>query len=313
MNIKYSFIIPHFEDYERLKTLLNSLPLTKTNVQILVVDDCSSNQKELCNLRSLFPSIEWLTTSKHAGAGAARNIGIVNAVGKYLIFADSDDYFLPDVIDVFDVHLSDTDELVYFLSEAVQEANGMKSLRSDFYNDLCLRYYENPSHENRVELCIRHVVPWSKVYSTSFIKGIGIFFEEIMFSNDVMFNVKASLEANSIRVVTLPIYKVIRRSQSLTTTNTSQGFLERLRCSARLADYLHMKGIKKVISCNGAILSSVYFGPRVMLTVLKICYSSRMRIKVTKLFDLHSWVLFFKTRGEINNCKTVIPPQNNRD
>ena len=42
------------------------------------------------------------------------------AVGKWLLFADADDFFLPGAFDVFDSHQDSSSEIVYFRTKEVQ-------------------------------------------------------------------------------------------------------------------------------------------------------------------------------------------------
>ena len=93
-NIAFSVIIPHRNIPLLLRRCLASIP-KRPDVQVIVVDDGSDPgivdfqkfpwPKGLC--------VELLLAKERKGAGYARNLGIKRARGKWLIFADADDYF----------------------------------------------------------------------------------------------------------------------------------------------------------------------------------------------------------------------------
>ena len=87
----YTIIIPHKNCPDLLKRCVDSIPV-RDDVQIIVVDDNSDEDKK--------PSIErkgmevvLLDASSSKGAGRARNVGLKHAKGKWLLFADADDYY----------------------------------------------------------------------------------------------------------------------------------------------------------------------------------------------------------------------------
>ena len=67
--MKFSLIIPHHGDDRLLDRLLKSIP-DRDDLETIVIRD-----------------------DKAKGAGWARNKGLEHAVGEYVLFADSDDYF----------------------------------------------------------------------------------------------------------------------------------------------------------------------------------------------------------------------------
>ena len=85
-----------------LRQALNSIvKQTFTNWQCLVVDDCSDDNsvsiiQEYTNSDKRF-SI--LRTESNAGPAVARNLGIQQAVGRYLCFLDSDDFWYPEKLE----------------------------------------------------------------------------------------------------------------------------------------------------------------------------------------------------------------------
>jgi glycosyltransferase involved in cell wall biosynthesis len=258
------------------------------------VDDCSPDQAALNVVKGRWPMVSWLSTPQNLGAGAARNVGLRQAQGERLVFADSDDEFLPEAFEFFDEHVDDDDQLVYFLAEAVQEADGSPSNRADDYNDLCKSYLENPSPLTLERLKHRHLVPWAKVYSRQFIMSREITFEESRVSNDIAFNVLAAVQAQKVGVAPVAVYRAHRRLESLTANPSPDVFLERVAVKARLATALKELGIKEGRSATGHMLDSCSYGPRAVIRTCYLCLRSDMRIDVLQLFQLDRWARFLK-------------------
>ena len=66
-----------------------SQSLDSSNVEIIVVDDCSPTDR-MSELSASFPEVRFVRHSSNRGPGAARNTGISQANGRYLAFIDSD-------------------------------------------------------------------------------------------------------------------------------------------------------------------------------------------------------------------------------
>lgn len=92
--INYSFIIPHKNSPQLLNRCVNSIP-RRDDVEIIVVDD--NSDPNVVDWKSFkFDDTRCLTLIQdHSckGAGNARNVGIDNAHGRWLLFADADDYY----------------------------------------------------------------------------------------------------------------------------------------------------------------------------------------------------------------------------
>ena len=87
--INYSFIIPHKNSVKLLNRCLDSIP-QREDIEIIVVDD-NSDEKPIVK-RTV--EVVYLTYKESNGAGKARNIGITKAKGRWLLFADCDDYYV---------------------------------------------------------------------------------------------------------------------------------------------------------------------------------------------------------------------------
>lgn len=292
--MKYSLIIPHYNDPVRLERLLLTIPVNRHDVEVLVIDDCSPDQSALEMLKFRWPMVRWLSTPENNGAGAARNVGLSHAQGVWLVFADSDDEFLPEAFNHFDEHVMPEDELVYFLAEAVQEVDDSPSNRADRLNELCQTYIKDRSSLALERLKLRSVESIAKVYARQFVEKTGVRFEETRVSNDVFFNVMSAVQASNVRVVPVYVYRIFRRDGSLTANNTPEAFLQRVNVKARLATKLKALGIRDVPSGIGYMLTSFTYGPMIAYRVWRICLESDLRIDLFRLLQFSRWRIFIK-------------------
>ena len=93
--IKFSIIIPNYNKEEYVRDTLDSVfNQTYKNIEVIVVDDGSTDNS--INIINEY-NVKLLHTNRKR-AGGARNIGIDNASGDYIIFLDSDDYFTNDQV-----------------------------------------------------------------------------------------------------------------------------------------------------------------------------------------------------------------------
>ena len=91
--MKLSVIIPVYNRPEKVIKAIESVP-NRDDVEIIVVDDCSTDNT-LDVLKSYNNrSITILQTSANGGPGIARNMGLDIATGEYILFLDSDDWLI---------------------------------------------------------------------------------------------------------------------------------------------------------------------------------------------------------------------------
>lgn len=98
MEIKLTVVTPSYNRAGYLPRLWNSLSDQGMEFEWLVVDDCGQD-----NTRDVLAElgdrrIRYLRLEQNLGTSGARNAGIANARGEYLIFIDDDDEFLPGVL-----------------------------------------------------------------------------------------------------------------------------------------------------------------------------------------------------------------------
>ena len=87
-----SIIIPHYNTKSLLFRLLDSIKWNNDTEVIVIDDNSSESEFDINELKLKYPSGKFLTNYRNKGAGGARNCGIEKSTGKYLMFADSDDF-----------------------------------------------------------------------------------------------------------------------------------------------------------------------------------------------------------------------------
>lgn len=98
---KVSVITPIYnaEKYLR-KTLDSILAQTYKDIEIVLVDDCSSDDSAniIREYMQKHPEIVYFLQETNQGAGAARNKALELATGQYVAFLDSDDIWYPNKV-----------------------------------------------------------------------------------------------------------------------------------------------------------------------------------------------------------------------
>jgi len=289
--IKYSVIVPHFNDAARLHRLLQSIPSSRDDIEILVVDDCSTKMSELTRIQDKWTSVRWMSTMLNSGAGAARNLGLSFASGEYIIFSDSDDLFAPSAFEIFDEYVSNQ-ELIYFLADGVQEIDGSRSGRADKFNHLVKRFSDSNSYPDLIELKLGHVVPWAKVYSRSFLIRTGIKFDEVRVADDIAFNVMAALQANRISAVSKVVYITFRRTGSITSNYNLSTILAEVDVLSNLNLSITLKGLPWRMGAGGCFARSLSLGAKDAFILIHHMYKRNLILPTIFRFSLRGFFGF---------------------
>lgn len=91
-----SVILPTYNRAHLLIRALNSILIqTYQDFEILVIDDCSSDNTQCIIEEFKDDRIIYIRHENNRGVAAARNSGLAAAKGQYIAFLDSDDEWLP--------------------------------------------------------------------------------------------------------------------------------------------------------------------------------------------------------------------------
>lgn len=244
-DIKLSIIIPTFNSLSSIKLLLDSIP-KRNDIEIIIVDDNSTEQvgdylNILRDEEKKFPNFMFYTNNHGTqSAGACRNIGIEHASGKWVTFADSDDFFVPGFYDIMSSQFNDKADLIYFFQTSIDVSTGKESKRHLLYNNTLKEFLKNEKSKYReVQLRYKTNSPVGKMIRLSMIKEYGIYFDETIVSNDELFSTKCGYFSNRVKVCPNVVYCITSRPGSLITNISEERFWVRLEVFIR--KYLFLK------------------------------------------------------------------------
>ena len=307
MTPTYSIIIPHKGIPDLLMRCLRSIPVS-ADIQVIVVDD---NSTDADTYLERFPELsrpylEFIRTKTGGGAGYARNVGLDRAKGKWLLFADADDFYVDDMYDIITTYAESDADVIYFQKQAVYSDDiNRKSPRSG-YIDKIMDIYLKTGDELPVRT--RYNVPWGKMIKKSLVENHHIRFEEIKYSNDILFSVHVGCLAKKIEAIDTVLYVVTSHEGSATYEFCKKPDELRIRAGAafRYDSFLfqhNMSQGREIVSYIKRMLSQdrnlfkYYFTrldeiyPSKIAALKDICNGCSLKFKVVfYLYSLIIWI-----------------------
>lgn len=251
-----SIIIPHYNTPDLLEKLICSIPADK-DIQIVVVDDNSSMELDkLKYVREKYgQKVEFYVNNSHVkGAGSCRNIGLKHADGKWLLFADADDFYMDGMYDIVSAYFeSDYDE-VFFVPTSIYLDSGKPCNRHEAYEKRINQYIANPNRENMLRIKLATNAPWASMIRHSIVYQHNIRFDEVLFFNDIMFMTKVGYYSNNVAISQQIIYCVTKSRGSLTTHIEWEAYEIRLQEFLKVCRFIRKKYSKKDfknLDCTG--------------------------------------------------------------
>lgn len=220
MSVAVSVVVPVYNTSRYLRQCIDSLiNQTFRDVEFIFVDDGSTdNSVEILEQYQKSDQRIKILKQKNLHAGVARNNGMKEATGKYIIFLDSDDFF--------DLHML---QRAYTCAEKNRAEIVVFGHRK--YDDVqqknTIYYPKKGSHfpkgvVSAADLgdqayCMTGLVPWNKFYLRKFIDAHHLQFADLKRCNDVYFTYMAVAWAERIAFIDKRyVHYRVNNSNSLT-------------------------------------------------------------------------------------------------
>ncbi len=192
----FSIIVPVYNSEQYLERCINSiLNQTFSDFELLLINDGSTDKSGIiCNEFAQSDSRIKVFHKSNGGVSSARNTGLDNAKGDWIVFCDSDDWVLPEWLNTFFQNLCDADLIIQgmrFDKSALDDVNTPTNVAFSYrggYSD-CLD----------IMLCIGVVgYLMNKAFRASIIRENDIVFDKrFNFHEDEDFILKYMVNSNS--------------------------------------------------------------------------------------------------------------------
>ena len=233
--ISISIIIPVYNVEKYVSRCLQSVfQQWNENIEIIIVDDGSTDSSgEICRNMienaSIIDTIQ-IVSQCNQGLSGARNKGLELAIGKYIMFLDSDDELSPDAVSVLldNVYSHPEVDIFYYDADIVDELN-----REDFINIynrknkipsdkvFCAQEYFSEYYVDRlvVSACLCLI-------RKDTIEKNGLKFDEGRLYEDNVFSLSLLLNSRYVSYLPNKLYVRRYRANSITTSSVSHKKIE---------------------------------------------------------------------------------------
>lgn len=184
--MKLSIIVPFYNVEPFIEQCIRSLYaqyMALDDYEVIAVDDCSpdDSRKVVERLQKEYPNLKLLVLPENRKLGGARNAGFDIAKGEYILYIDSDDYLLPNVLSALlkqiekdDLDFLEFDDVVVDFNGKIQQNKTVKDTAiasgPDLFFDKGFIWWRD------------HIVAWNKLYKRDFLLR-----NKIRFAQNVMY------------------------------------------------------------------------------------------------------------------------------
>lgn len=253
----FSVIVPTWRGAVKyLPRLFDSIP-EREGIEIIVVDNSKDpvHRDEIECTRE----ITLLHSEPERHAGGSRNDGMAVAKGKWLLFADADDYYTPDAFDIYYSKIDTDAEIVYTGMGGIYEDTGEPSDRGDRYIKAVHEYCVGERTELRLRIGFSS--PCCKMVSHALVEREGLRYDEIRAGNDIYFSLTSGYLAKKIDAVDVITYIATVNRGSLTRRRDYEVTKARLYSKLHCNEFLRQHGLSQYQhSVMFAIAESRHYG-----------------------------------------------------
>lgn len=245
-----SIIIPVFnvDKYigKTIETLLNQ---TYLNIEILLIDDGSTDKSgKICDIYAEKYNKIKVFHQKNKGVSSARNLGINNAKGKYIIFVDGDDYVTSEYVASLynEIIINKADMVIQMYYNYYNTYKVVRNIKEDINEDMSGWEYIDFQILGRKDTTV-----YAKIYLKNIIDKFNIRFDETITNlEDTLFLFYYSSHCNKIKYTSISNYYRIVRDDGVAFSNFNEKKLTALKVFDIINEELNIINNKLFIKKN---------------------------------------------------------------
>lgn len=220
-DIILSIIVPYFNVEKYIEVCIRSLfnqDIPYSDYEVICVNDCSEDNSEaiVSRLKAEFPNLLMVSQTQNHKMGAARNLGLSNARGKYVWFVDSDDYIEPDCISYIIRKAEESDVDIIHFDYKVDNDGIISTYRTSYDDEKIYSgndFFVSCEYEQWWQRCVE---VWRRIHKKSFLLDNAILFEEDVMYEDTDYSIKCYGIAKAVQHLNISPYIYRRNNNSVT-------------------------------------------------------------------------------------------------
>ncbi len=217
-----SIIIPVYNVEKYLERCIKSvLKQDMNDYEIILVDDGATDRSgDICDKIAAASTNIKVIHKSNGGLSDARNVGLSNSKGDYVMFVDSDDTLRPNVIKkLYDTANANDLDVLSFAVDWIQDGvshivNSLNIESGKLYTGKEFLASELASGK------FKAMAP-KKIYSTKLLKGNNINFKKGIYHEDEQWTPRVLLAAKRVMQIDDIVYEYYIRGGSITTSTTN--------------------------------------------------------------------------------------------
>ena len=248
---KISFIIPAYNSEKIIIKCLDNICIDidennmSKNVEVLVIENGSKDQTTKKVSEYIKKNKKYNIQLLHSdqGVSKARNKGIKHSIGEYLIFVDSDDYWLKGSLKRIENDIKETNADLYAYSfikgtnsqsesECIKNIHESELLQDYNLEDKIAWFLSKPTARAQV---------WAKVFKRDIIIKENLNYnEELRYSEDSEFLIRYLFLCQKIEISSHTIYKYVISSSSVMHTfdeTRISGYINSMEISEKYIEF----------------------------------------------------------------------------
>lgn len=215
-NSKISIIVPVYNVEHELSRCVDSiLNQSYTNIEVILVDDGSTDRcPSICDAFVMKDRRVCVIHKPNGGLSSARNAGLREASGEWILYVDSDDYILNDSCERL-IAVGAKYDCDIVSADAIREFNGGREymVHGSLADGKCY-----PSRDfiiKTVKPCEWYAPAWLNLYKRSFLIENNLFFVEGLLHEDMEMQPRVFLAAKTVAYCAYPFYRYVDRASSI--------------------------------------------------------------------------------------------------
>lgn len=217
---KFSIITPVYNSFHKMGRYFESLKLqTYSDFEVIVIDDCSQDDSYEgleCYADSSEINVRVFQTDSNGGPGKARNIGVNQAKGEWILFVDSDDYLDRRCLELIDATISENCDIIVF-----------DYIRTDGTDN---KKVETISDEEKMQckewlLLFSGNTVWGKAFRKNIIKENSVIFPELLRFEDWVFWLNALKVASNVKYLKEYLYYYFENKDSIVHSSPMNAYI----------------------------------------------------------------------------------------